>query len=161
MSDVFRPHCWWVFVYKLFWFFITVRLLPVGAYRETRSEQEFPYKPSRKLWCATEITVFGPVQQSTDLRATELLLSQGTVECNYVVVIVCGVLVLTVDSLSLLVQYINGLVQERCNAIANALESRLSCTNPSIWSLFSGKVWETNWGNHRVASLWSSPERYG
>ena len=29
--------------------------------------------------------------------------------------------------------YINGLVQERHNSIANALELRLSCTNPSIW----------------------------
>ena len=28
---------------------------------------------------------------------------------------------------------INGLVQERRNSIANALELRLSCTNPSIW----------------------------
>ena len=29
--------------------------------------------------------------------------------------------------------YIDGLVQERRNSIANALELRLSCTNPSIW----------------------------
>ena len=29
-------------------------------------------------------------------------------------------------------EYINGLVQERRNSIANALELRLSCTNPSI-----------------------------
>ena len=29
---------------------------------------------------------------------------------------------------------IDGLVQERCNSIANALELRLSCTNPSRWS---------------------------
>ena len=29
--------------------------------------------------------------------------------------------------------HIGGLVQERCNSIANALELRLSCTNPSIW----------------------------
>ena len=28
--------------------------------------------------------------------------------------------------------HLNGLVQERCNSIANALELRLSCTNPSI-----------------------------
>ena len=28
---------------------------------------------------------------------------------------------------------IDGLVQERRNSIANALELRLSCTNPSIW----------------------------
>ena len=27
---------------------------------------------------------------------------------------------------------IDGLVQEKCNSIANALELRLSCTNPSI-----------------------------
>ena len=30
--------------------------------------------------------------------------------------------------------YIDGLVQERCNSIANALELRLSCTKPSIYS---------------------------
>ena len=29
---------------------------------------------------------------------------------------------------------LDGLVQERCNSIANAMELRLSCTNPSIWS---------------------------
>ena len=29
--------------------------------------------------------------------------------------------------------YIDGLVQDRRNSIANALELRLSCTNPSIW----------------------------
>ena len=34
--------------------------------------------------------------------------------------------------------YFNGLMQERCNSIANALELRLSCTNPStcIWVFF-------------------------
>ena len=30
--------------------------------------------------------------------------------------------------------YIDGLVQERRNSIVNALELRLSCTNPSIYS---------------------------
>ena len=29
--------------------------------------------------------------------------------------------------------YIDGLVEERCNSIANALELRLSCTNPSMY----------------------------
>ena len=31
--------------------------------------------------------------------------------------------------------YIDGLVQERRNSIANALELRLSCTNPSIYAI--------------------------
>ena len=31
------------------------------------------------------------------------------------------------------VVYFDGLVQERCNSIANAMELRLSWTNPSIW----------------------------
>ena len=31
------------------------------------------------------------------------------------------------------VLYIDGLVQEKCNSIAIALELRLSCTNPSIY----------------------------
>ena len=34
---------------------------------------------------------------------------------------------------SFLAILIDGLVQERRNSIANALELRLSCTNPSIW----------------------------
>ena len=29
--------------------------------------------------------------------------------------------------------HIDGLMQERCNSIANALELHLSCTNPSTW----------------------------
>ena len=33
--------------------------------------------------------------------------------------------------------HIDGLVQERRNSIANALELRLSCTNPSIWGTSS------------------------
>ena len=33
--------------------------------------------------------------------------------------------------------YINGLVQERRNSITNALELRLSCTNPSLWPHWS------------------------
>ena len=40
--------------------------------------------------------------------------------------------------------HIDGLVQERCNSIANALEVRLSCTNPSIWLPYlalMGKLW--------------------
>ena len=42
---------------------------------------------------------------------------------------------------------LNGLVQERHNSIANALELHLSCTNPSIWWLPSCQ--------------WSNPEEYG
>ena len=34
---------------------------------------------------------------------------------------------------TLLILFINGLVQERCNSIANALELCLSCPNPSIF----------------------------
>ena len=35
-----------------------------------------------------------------------------------------------------------GLMQERCNSIANTLELRLSCTNPSICTGY----WITHWG---------------
>ena len=36
--------------------------------------------------------------------------------------------------------HIDGFVQERCNSIANALELRLSCTNPSLcWCPYSGR----------------------
>ena len=36
---------------------------------------------------------------------------------------------------SVLTPYYDGLVQERHNSIANALELRLSCTNPSNWGV--------------------------
>ena len=32
--------------------------------------------------------------------------------------------------------HLDGLIQERCNSIANALELHLSCTNPSICDAF-------------------------
>ena len=35
--------------------------------------------------------------------------------------------------------HIDGLVQERCNSIANALELHLSFTNPSMWHRFAIK----------------------
>ena len=31
--------------------------------------------------------------------------------------------------------HFDGIVQERCNSVANTLELRLSCTKPSMWSL--------------------------
>ena len=43
-----------------------------------------------------------------------------------------------------ILKYIAGLVQERHNSIANALELRLSCPNPSIYSvspLYRGRVY--------------------
>ena len=48
--------------------------------------------------------------------------------------------------MSINTRYFDGLVQERRNSIANALEIRLSCTNPSILSKsstsgISSKVW--------------------
>ena len=63
---------------------------------------------------------------------------------------------------------VDGLVQERRNSISNALELRLSCTNPSKWKHFLHAdfyvslmvAWTTFWTNTRVAgelrfhSLW-------
>ena len=46
---------------------------------------------------------------------------------------------------------IDGLVQERCNSIANALELHLSCTNPSI------RVWKLVWHCSSYATSWCSP----
>ena len=53
----------------------------------------------------------------------------------------------------------NGLVQERCNFIANALELRLSCTNPLNTScLFSGKLININDTSmnhqHMICTMW-------
>ena len=42
--------------------------------------------------------------------------------------------------------YIDGLVQERRNCIANALELRLYCTNPSIWPGGGGGCWNPRGG---------------
>ena len=46
--------------------------------------------------------------------------------------------------------YVDGLVQERRKSIASAVELRLSCTNPSIFSF--GKTpplyWNTRHANH-------------
>ena len=41
--------------------------------------------------------------------------------------------------------YLDGLVQERRNSIANALELRLSCTNPSLCSLSVASCLLTLW----------------
>ena len=51
-----------------------------------------------------------------------------------------------------LIAYIDGLVQERCNSIANALELRLPCINPSIYVMaFILNHWSSsallNWPN--------------
>ena len=42
---------------------------------------------------------------------------------------------------------IDGLVQERRNSIANALELRLSCTYPSIWRCCLISIGIPNWGD--------------
>ena len=39
----------------------------------------------------------------------------------------------------------NGLVQDRRNSIANALELRLSCTNPSKWAFAFDKYGKLTW----------------
>ena len=58
--------------------------------------------------------------------------------------------------------HIDGFVRERGNSIANALELRLSCTNPSIWSMVTGLVSPTHYLNQYwlIISevLWHSPE---
>ena len=44
--------------------------------------------------------------------------------------------------------HVDGLVQERRNSIANALELRLSCTNPSMWGrpvTFPRDPWQCRW----------------
>ena len=38
--------------------------------------------------------------------------------------------------------HIDGLVQERRNSIANALELRLYCTNPSKYKEINGRGWQ-------------------
>ena len=56
--------------------------------------------------------------------------------------------------------YIDGLVQERCNSIANTMELPLSCTNPSIYEI--NQYWTTTNHNknlemctiHRMLFTW-------
>ena len=64
--------------------------------------------------------------------------------------------------------FIGGLVQERHNSITNALELRLSCTNPPIWSERSHlkqqpHISTCHWADIqgtdvKCYSYWSSPE---
>ena len=59
--------------------------------------------------------------------------------------------------------YIDGLMLKRCNSIANALELRFSCTNPSIYHW--RKIWQQlNVIKHNVLinckGLWSSNLSY-
>ena len=51
---------------------------------------------------------------------------------DFKVLFVAAVVVYEVISFLLIQEYFDGLVQERRNSIANALELRLSCTNPPI-----------------------------
>ena len=48
--------------------------------------------------------------------------------------------------------HLDGLVQERCNSIANALELRLSCTNPSICNVLDIKQSGTY---HWCEAIWN------
>ena len=56
--------------------------------------------------------------------------------CTWEMLCKYGVFALSIR-LGLARHYLNGLVQKRRNSIANALELRLSCTNPSTWTLYS------------------------
>ena len=69
---------------------------------------------------------------SSDLLVMFEIFKLETVVCNY----------LKYDTLvgysemNMINQHIDGLVQERCNSIANALELSLSCTNPCRYEEF-------------------------
>ena len=41
-------------------------------------------------------------------------------------------MVIRMYNMVVVISYINGLVQERCNSIDSVLELRLSCTNPLL-----------------------------
>ena len=43
---------------------------------------------------------------------------------------------------------VDGLVQERRNSISNALQLRLSCTNPSEWNIFCTRTFMRPWWLH-------------
>ena len=47
-------------------------------------------------------------------------------------------------------KHVDGLAQERRNSIANALEFRLSCTNPSIWAFSPGTRWPDDKKTRRI-----------
>ena len=46
--------------------------------------------------------------------------------------------------------YIDGLMQERRNSIANALELRRSCTKPSIWNAYFSAIFLSRSGRPRL-----------
>ena len=59
--------------------------------------------------------------------------------------------ILTAEELFMLNDQIDGLVQERRNSIANALELRLSCTNPLKWCSWN----VATFGSLRYGTLWN------
>ena len=59
--------------------------------------------------------------------------------------------------------HINGLVQERCNSIANALELRISCINPAIWcpvdiNFYFMVVWEIYMPGEILVYILNTPD---
>ena len=54
----------------------------------------------------------------------------------------------------LLGEHIDGLVHERRNSIANALELRLYCTNPSIWDMNIKITYPAKVCDNTIAQPW-------
>ena len=67
--------------------------------------------------------------------------------------IMCNLNLLTACSGPEQKHYLDGLAQERCNSVANALELRLSCTNPSIWISDSTSPSTTHTSDHRAIDV--------
>ena len=66
---------------------------------------------------------------------------------------------MAITETTILVPYLNGLVQERCNSIANALELRFSYTNPWISkSSFCNSFEEQAPVDEIYVGAWSSNE---
>ena len=61
---------------------------------------------------------------------------------------ITATLIFTRFHLVLIINHFNESVQERCNSIANALELRLSCTNPSICDMDPSDSLSTNANCH-------------
>ena len=59
-----------------------------------------------------------------------------TIQENQIEILSANIMATTIQSKAILCAYFVGIVQERRNSIANAVELRLSCTNPSICEIY-------------------------
>ena len=89
---------------------------------EQAVEKYFSCQWSEMPWCSCDVTESIPGLLMPRLLASPAINSHEWYQCWWISPVY-----------NQNHQYLDGLVQERCNSNANALELHLFCTNPSIW----------------------------